>query len=51
MHKVYNTSEKAYLQGLFHAVFQLTADICVLANNESDSDAKIYFCKPCNVII
>ena len=38
----YNTSEKTCLQGFFHAVFQHTAVIRVLANHKSESGAKIF---------
>ena len=49
--KYYNTSEKTCLQGFSSAVFQRTAVICVLQITNCGSNAKIYFCKPCNVII
>ena len=49
--KYYNTSEKICLQGFLSAVFQRTAVICVLQITNCGSNAKIYFCKPCNVII
>ena len=38
----YYTSENVCLQGSFHDVWQIT---------NRDSNTKIYFCKPCNVII